>query len=237
MNNRGFSIVEIITVAVILTILMAICVPLLMSYFDKSEDSIKEDARLILMSAQNKFMELYNIGSHSDKGDCIISGAENKDNESPTIYHIGNNKNKDCDIYKNPISASIFEAAGFDINMDEPYCLFVGAGRYDIYTDPLNDKYDPKKAYTIYTLTYLNTLNDDVIFWTYDKGFTKEKPYVDKEYRNGQWYFDNNATYINGEKIYIQYYFIKSGTKNNIKAADLWKEVKKHYNKEANPDL
>ncbi len=233
-DNTGFTIIETIAVIIILAVLMSIVVPSMLSYFDRDEEDFKNDAQLILLSAQNKFAKLYIEGSHGDKNNCIISGPATNLND-PSGYVFNNNQNLDCDIHKNTLAAEIFKDAGFDINKSEPYAVIVGTGRYDIYAaDPTSDEYDPKKAYTIYSVTYLNTLKDEVWFWTSDKGFTKKKPYKKDKVGNLNYY--NNVTEFEGETIKIQYYMIKSGSANDKTADEVWKELQKHYNAELNPD-
>ncbi len=229
-DYKGFTLVEVLVVVVILVILVSVLLPVFVAYLSKDEEEKLDDARVIVMSAQNKFLKLYAEASHNSNNDCVISGDETAD---CSVYYIGSNKNKDCDIHKSKLASDILLDAGYNINSSEPYALIIGTGRYDIYAaNPLDENYDPIKAYTVYSVTFLFTLNDEVWFWTSDKGFTKEKPY--KKNKVGDLNYADNITIINGEEIKIQYYMIKNGSKNDKTSGDIWKEIDKHMNKQLN---
>ena len=252
-NNKGFTLVEVLVVVVILVVLAGILIPTFSKFInDKNfSENVEEEADDVLKSAQAAFYDLYAEGSHGDTYDCIISGENQTDKNDPkkfpTTYRIEtDNPSKDCDIHWNPIAADILSSVGLNIRDNYPNCVFVCTGRYDIYADPLNEKvkdyYDPIKAYTVYAVGYQPIWwqpgNNKNHLWYIFKDLKGNKSKVRDDIINKS---DPNKkdspvppllpkskqSYIvvDGEVIWVQYYLLKGDKNNNIWIKDIWKSV------------
>ena len=77
MNDKGFTLVELIVVLVILAILAAILVPALLGYIDRARESqIVLNGKSVLTAAQAEMSSLYGQTSYVDDGDIASSAEE-----------------------------------------------------------------------------------------------------------------------------------------------------------------
>lgn len=250
-NDKGFTLVEIVVTIVILVALSALIIPTVSKYLsDKSfEEKVEKEADDILRAAQVVFYELYANGSHGDTYDSAFSGINqntseyNNNSVYPTTYRINDgNASKDCDVHKNPLAAKILELAGMDIKDNYPNAVLVCTGRYDIYADPLLDTYDPIKAYTVYCVGYQpvwgnnNSVYDKKIhyflFKRLDGKKDRKRDNIIKKGKGSPILSNVDQSYIeiNDEKIWVQYYLIKSDKNNNLPIDKIWEWVRKSDN-------
>jgi len=232
-DNNGFTLVEITVVVIILLILASILIPTFAKYLTQSYDEkLENEAKTVFDSCQMTFYELYGLGIHSNKNDCIIEGdADVGSNASvnPTTYR--KSGLSDIDIHNNPIAKTILENAEMDITKNEPCMIIVATGRYDIYANPNSPLYDPIKAYTVYMVGYEKSLNRKFLFLTSDGKKDKLKQIKKISLSNDTKKYlgiesDNNNSInvldIDNEQIYVQVYGIKMGKTNSSFLENQW---------------
>lgn len=153
-SYKGFTLVELIVVLVILAILAAIMIPALLGYIDRAKEKQQIlNAKNCMTATQVELTTMYANRSPSDTS--AIHGS------SVTAGSNGDMWLKDSDFSK-----KIFETAD-----DQPYMFIVGLGDYNDYKDTA-----VHKAYTCYFAVYWADEKSDPIFFNGSR-WLKEYPW------------------------------------------------------------
>ncbi len=195
MNNKGFTLVELIVVLVILAVLAAILVPALLEYIDEAKNKQDMlDAKNVMTAAQGKLIQLYSKGNYTD-----LAGALKGQNYT---YKGDQGSGKDIDIDDQAFAKEIFKLA--DCN---PYAFVFGVQKYG--TANMESK-NPHDSFTIYFALYCATKDSKPIYfdgkeWIVDYPWNETNPETGKKFADGE-----NKCYYNGELIDMQLYIISA---------------------------
>lgn len=219
MNNKGFTLVELIVVLLILAILAAILIPILLGYIDEAKDmQHKLDVKNVWTGAQAEFIKLYGNNEYckvADDKQCVI-------NEKKVGKPWGSN-----DFWAFHLNANETDLATRVLsNTKEPCMVMVGTGKASLYYNT-----DRKKAYTVYVVIYQFTdESQPILFYdgnqiSYDWPFDNDYNTI-KNNKNNNNNYKNLTITRNGEKINLQFYCLRRGytnDRNSYNVENIWK--------------
>lgn len=232
-NNKGFTLVEVIVVVVILSILATMLIPRMTGFLTKSNDEKNyETAKDIMEFTQGYFYELYAENAHASNNKSIVMGIDNwqpdaiektlgESNNKVYISDIHNKKHytKTTEILRNVGYKVKFDDSG-EWKSDIPAGVMIIAGNYATYCNPLNSEYNPEKAYTVYGIIFNKNVGGDffVMLKNGKKKYPSTKEELDKIIDDIE---DENEIDPN-KHLVKQIYVLKAGHPDSYNWADTW---------------
>ena len=196
--NKGFTLVELIVVLVILAIFAAMLVPALLGYISKAKS--KRDlvnARALLDASQAELVELYAKGyeEKTSSVNSVIPGV--KDNAYDSKGKAISN-NRDTDAVDTDFAKGIFNLTG----CEKPYLFMIATGSTISGSSYKADEHQ-KAKYTVYYAVYMKTEHSEPLYF-YNGAWTRDNPSAIGVYKTG------NLTTINGKEMKLQYYLLSN---------------------------
>lgn len=212
--NKGFTLVELIVVLLVLAVLAAVLIPALMGYIDKARESkYYINARSCMDAAQSELVELYaKNGGNTKPGDNVISGAT-----------ITTTKNGDCDITTSTFKNKVLKLAEMEGDR-EPYCFMIAVGSNNVNSQAGSYKVSEHDKYTVFYAFYMET-EDATPLYYYNGEWTKTNPRATGTTEVFSEYNVVKSGMLKGKRL--QYYLISNQTgKGSIDGSTLWNWLK-----------
>lgn len=190
--NKGFTLVELICVLVVLAVIASVLVPSLLGYILKVNQKKEiNNARTLLEATQAQLVELYAVQGGLPEGTPVISGGRRGvDNSKP---------NDDCDIKETQFASQVLDLVsmdGIDVTSKngKPYLFMFAVGSNATGTaSKTKNKVSVHDKYTVYYAVYMETEKSCPLY-----------------YYNGEWRNDNPRP-DNGTKIFDGSNIVSSG--------------------------
>jgi len=219
-TDKGFTLVELIVVLIILALLAALIAPSLLGYIDEARaKKYLPNARSCLEAAQAMFSQQYGLNQNLPAGTPVVSGAMDE----------SNNDNKDQDITNTQFAKDVLTLAG--VPDGTPYLFMVGVGSCSDAVGTVRNGHTvtEQDKYTVYYAVYMETSNSKA--WYYYNGeWTTTNP----RYNNTNFAFNASNEIITGryKGVKIQYYLISNhnpayqGVGKTIRDTGFWNWLK-----------
>ncbi len=219
-SDKGFTLVELLVILIILAILSALLVPTLMGYIDEARaKKYLPNAKTALEAAQSMFSRQYGLNDHPTAGDTVV----------PDPLDTSTSGNKDQDITNTQFAADVLKLAG--LPDESPYLFMVGVGSIQEAngSQRLGHTVTEQDKYTIYYAVYIESEGSKAWYY-YNGSWTTKNP----RYKNTNFAFDSNNVVLSGKDkgVKIQYYLISNhnpdvmGKDKSVKTRKFWDWLK-----------
>ena len=202
--NKGFTLVELICVLVVLAVIAAVLVPSLLGYILKVNQKKEiNNARTLLEATQAQLVELYAAQGGLPEGTPVISGGRRGvDNGKP---------NDDCDIKETQFASQVLDLVsmdGIDVTSKngKPYLFMFAVGSNASKTASITkNKVSVHDKYTVYYAVYMETEKSCPLYY-YNGEWRNDNPRPDK----GTKIFDGDNVVLSGplKGMRLQYYLL-----------------------------
>ncbi|MBQ1327983.1 MAG: prepilin-type N-terminal cleavage/methylation domain-containing protein [Eubacterium sp.] len=202
--NKGFTLVELICVLVVLAVIAAVLVPSLLGYILKVNQKKEiNNARTLLEATQAQLVELYAAQGGLPEGTPVISGGRRGvDNGKP---------NDDCDIKETQFASQVLDLVsmdGIDVTSKngKPYLFMFAVGSNASKTaSKTKNKVSVHDKYTVYYAVYMETEKSCPLYY-YNGEWRNDNPRPDK----GTKIFDGDNVVLSGplKGMRLQYYLL-----------------------------